>query len=254
MKVRSIFCLFMVISLFSTFSMGYASHTIALIDQLPMTSSEELPLPLHMLYKSHPWHGLSLGEDAPEVVNCYVEIVPTDTVKYEMDKDTGILKIDRPNKYSSLCPTLYGFLPRTYAGNRVAEYMREKTGNPDLVGDGDGLDVCILTEKTIPHGDIIVRAIPIGGFRLLDGNEADDKIIAVLEGDFLYGNITDISECPEKVIERLRHYFLTYKDAPERGKHSKIQITGIYGKEEAHDVISRSYEDYLDYISDQIVE
>jgi inorganic pyrophosphatase len=202
-----------------------------------------------MLYRSHPWHGIPLGEKAPDIVNCYVEIVPTDTVKYEMDKDTGILKIDRPNKYACQCPTLYGFLPRTYSGSRVGNYMSEKTGNADLYGDGDALDVCILTEKVISHGDIIVKAIPIGGFRLLDGNEADDKIIAVLEGDFLYGDLKDISECSEKVIERLRHYFLTYKDAPERGIHSKIQIAGIYGREEALKIIELGYQDYLEYLS-----
>lgn len=206
-------------------------------------------LPMQMLYRAHPWHGISLGEEAPQIVNCYVEIVPTDTVKYEMDKETGILKIDRPNKYACLCPTLYGFLPRTYAGDRVAEYMSQHTGLLDLYGDGDALDVCVLTEKTIIHGDIMVRAIPIGGFRLLDGKEADDKIIAVLEGDFIYGDIRDISECPEKVIERLRHYFLTYKDAPERGINSKVQISGIYGCREALEVIKRGQEDYLELIA-----
>ncbi len=218
------------------------------LDETPLNSSQQLPLPQQMLYRSHPWHGICLGEHAPEIVNCYVEIVPADTVKYEMDKETGILKIDRPNKYACQCPTLYGFLPRTYAGLRVGEYMSQKTDNANLYGDGDAIDVCILTEKTISHGDIIVKAIPIGGFRLLDGNEADDKIIAVLEGDFLYGNINDIKECPEKVIERLRHYFLTYKDAPERGVHSKIHIVEIYGREEALKVIKLGYQDYLDYI------
>jgi inorganic pyrophosphatase len=59
-----------------------------------------------ILYRSHPWHGLSLGANAPQEVNCYIEMVPTDTVKYELDKITGILKVDRPQKYSSVCPSL----------------------------------------------------------------------------------------------------------------------------------------------------
>lgn len=199
-----------------------------------------------MLFRSHPWHGLSLGEKAPEIVNCYIEMVPTDTVKYELDKDTGILKVDRPQKYSSLCPTLYGLLPKTYAGKRVGDYCVKKTGKSHLVGDSDPLDICIFTEKTIVRGDIIIRALPIGGFRLLDGDQADDKIIAVMAGDFVYEQYKDISECAENLIERLRHYFLTYKDTPERGSHSKVQITHIYGREEAYEVIRLGMQDYED--------
>ena len=197
-----------------------------------------------MLYRSHPWHGLSLGEEAPEIVNCYIEMVPTDTVKYELDKETGILKVDRPQKYSSLCPTLYGLLPQTYCGERVAEFSAKKTGLANIVGDGDPLDICILTEKVIPRGDIFLKAHPIGGIRLIDHGEADDKIIAVMIGDFVYEQYKDIHECPESLIERLRHYFLTYKVFPGKG-HSEMQITDIYGCKEAHEVINLSRQDYL---------
>ena len=72
-------------------------------------------------YKAHPWHGISLGDEAPEVVRTFIEIVPTDTVKYEIDKSTGYLCIDRPQKYSNIIPALYGFLPQTISGPRVAE-------------------------------------------------------------------------------------------------------------------------------------
>src|SRR5262249_13651407 len=143
------------------------------------------------LYRFHPWHGLSLGPQAPMIVNTYIEIVPTDTVKYELDKDTGILKIDRPQKFSSLCPCLYGLLPQTYCGPRIAKHCMAKTGRTDIVGDGDPLDICVLTDNVIPRGDIILSAYPIGGFRLLDSNEADDKIIAVLMGDFIYEEFKD---------------------------------------------------------------
>lgn len=216
---------------------------------IPISSSQQLPLPANMLYRAHPWHGPSLGEKAPEVVNCYVEIAPVCTLKFEMDKDTGILKVDRPHKYSSLCPTLYGFLPRTYCGKRVAEYTALKGGLSDIVGDNDALDVCILSDNSFLHGDFILKARPIGGFRMLDSNEADDKIIAVLDGDSVFGNMRDISECPEKVIDQLRHFFLTYKDIPEKGKQGKIQILHTYGKDEAFEVIRRSYQDYLDYVA-----
>ncbi len=202
-----------------------------------------------MLYRSHPWHGLTLGEDAPKIVNCYIEMVPTDTVKYELDKTTGLLKVDRPQKYSSLCPTLYGLLPQTYAGEHVANFCKEKTKRSGIVGDGDPLDICVFTERVIVRGDIIVRVLPIGGFRLLDGDQADDKIIGVMVDDFVYEKFNDISECPISLIERLRHYFLTYKDAPERDEHSKVHIADFYNKEEAYEVIRLACLDYQKLIS-----
>lgn len=206
-------------------------------------------LPAEMLFRAHPWHGLSLGDKAPEMVNCYIEMVPTDTVKYELDKATGLLKVDRPQKFSSLCPTLYGLLPQTYAGERVGDYCIKKTGQEGITGDGDPLDICVFTEKVIVRGDIIVRALPIGGFRLLDGNQADDKIISVMADDFVYEKFRDLRECPQSLIERLRHYFLTYKDTPERSNQSKVQITHLYGREEAYEIIRLASEDYLDLIS-----
>lgn len=213
-----------------------------------MVRTKSFSLPQNMLYRSHPWHGLSLGEKAPEIVNCYIEMVPTDTVKYELDKATGILKVDRPQKFSSLCPSLYGLLPQTYCGKLVAEYCREKTGRSNIVGDEDPLDICVLTEKVIPRGDIMLRAYPIGGFRLIDGEQADDKIIAVMMGDFIYEGFKDIGECSENLIERLRHYFLTYKDAPDR-INSLVQITHTYGVKEAYEIINLSQQDYWNKFS-----
>lgn len=210
-----------------------------------------LPLPENMRYRSHPWHGLALGENAPESVNCYIEMVPTDTVKYELDKSTGILKVDRPQKYSSLCPTLYGFLPQTYAGNEVAKFCSSKIGRSSIIGDGDPLDVCVFTEKVIVRGDIVVRAYPIGGFRLLDGDEADDKIIAVMKDDFVYGKMRDVSELSSSLLERLRHYFLTYKDTPGEVK-SRVEITDVYNREEAYEIIRLGKRDYLDYMKLQL--
>lgn len=198
-------------------------------------------------YKSHPWHGISLGKDSPRVVTAFIEMVPTDTVKYEIDKVTGYLHIDRPQKYSNVIPALYGFLPQSFCGENVAELSRERNSNPDIKGDGDPLDICILTEKVITHGDIIVDAKPIGGFRMIDGNEADDKIIAVLNKDAVYGGYSDISDVPTLVIDRLRHYFLTYKDLPGEKRH--CEITHIYGIEEAQDVIRRSMDDYTSRFS-----
>lgn len=193
-------------------------------------------------YKSHPWHGVDIGNEAPEIITCFIEMVPRDTVKYEVDKISGYLKIDRPQKYSNTVPALYGFIPQTISGDKVAELSREKTSNKEINGDGDPLDICILTEKEITHGDILVKARPIGGFRMIDKHQADDKIIAVLNNDVMYENFRDISEVPKNVVERLKHYFLTYKDLP--GDPSNCEITHTYGVEEAHDLINRSLEDY----------
>lgn len=193
-------------------------------------------------YKSHPWHGVEIGAEAPEIVTCFIEMVPRDTVKYEVDKVTGYLKIDRPQKYSNSVPALYGFIPQTFSGQQVAELSRERTGDNSIIGDSDPIDICILTEKEITHGDILVKARPIGGFRMIDNNQADDKIIAVLNNDALYEGFQDIGDVPQRVVDRLKHYFLTYKDLP--GNPADVQITHVYGREEATDLILRSVEDY----------
>lgn len=193
-------------------------------------------------YKSHPWHGVEIGREAPQVVTCFIEMVPTDTVKYEVDKDSGYLRIDRPQKYSNVVPALYGFIPQTFCAQRVADFCNEKTGRDNIKGDRDPLDICVLTEKDITHGDILVRARPIGGFRMIDGDEADDKLVAVLDNDAVYGEYRDITDCPALVLDRLKHYFLTYKDLP--GRESNVEITHVYGIDEAHEVIRRSMNDY----------
>jgi len=196
-----------------------------------------------LIFKAHPWHGISAGENAPAEVNTFVEIVPTDTVKYELDKDFGHLKIDRPQRFSSVVPTLYGFIPQTYCAEAIAERCMERTRRTGIVGDGDPIDICILSEKPIAHGNFLCRAVPIGGFRMIDGNEADDKIIAVLCDDIAYASVSDVGLIPSGLVERLRHYFLTYKQAPTDPKR-RVEIPEIYGREEAMEVIRRSQEDY----------
>lgn len=199
---------------------------------------------LSHFFAAHPWHGPAIGEKAPRVVTSYIEIVPTDTIKYELDKATGILKVDRPQKFSNTCPSLYGFIPQTLCDHEVGRLCDEKTGRKDTKGDDDPLDICILTERNIPHGNILVQAVPIGGLLMIDGNEADDKIIAVLQGDDVFGGYTDLSECPPALIDRLRHYFLTYKQLPGGSEQHIVEIARVYGAEEAHGVIRASQRDY----------
>lgn len=193
-------------------------------------------------YKSHPWHGVDIGKETPEVITCYVEMVPTDTVKYEVDKESGYLKIDRPQKYSNVVPALYGFIPQTFSGPKVAEFCMKKSGKKNIKGDADPIDICILSEKEITHGDILVMAKPIGGFRMIDGNESDDKLVAVLNNDAVYMGYEDISDLPPLIVDRLKHYFLTYKDLP--GNPRDVEITDVFGKEDAHEIIKRSMDDY----------
>jgi inorganic pyrophosphatase len=194
--------------------------------------------------KPHPWHGINIGENSPNKVKVYIEIVPGDTMKYELDKESGYLKVDRPQRYSNICPMPYGFVPQTLCAEKVGDFCVEKTGRSDIKGDDDPLDICVITERNIPHGNLILDAIPIGGFRMIDGEEADDKIIAVLNGDATYGHMRDISEVPKQIIDRLSHYFLTYKAKPFSDEKRECEITDIYDKDEAGKVIQRSVEDY----------
>ena len=207
------------------------------------TTDSELHRLLETLFQAHPWHGVVPGADAPDILNAYMEIVPTDAVKYELDKASGHLRVDRPQRFSSLCPTLYGFIPQTYCGTRVGQLCSERTALEGIKGDGDPLDICVLTEKTFTHGDFFVRAKPIGGLRMIDGMEADDKIISVLEADVAYGHIRDLSEVPVGLVDRLRHYFLSYKQLPEEAPR-RVEIREAYGREEALNVIRLSLEDY----------
>lgn len=215
--------------------------------------NEEIKNPIErlmgLLFRAHPWHGVGIGKNAPAVVTTYIEVVPSDTVKYELDKATGILKIDRPQRFSNVCPSLYGFIPRTFCGDQVGRFCAEKIGRSGIMGDGDPLDICVLTEKDIPHGNILLQAIPIGGLRMIDKNEADDKIIAVMRDDAVYGNWREMSDCPASLIDRLRHYFLTYKQPPGTVEH-RVEITHVYDRQEAYEVIRRSQADYREKYGD----
>jgi len=196
-------------------------------------------------YQSHPWHGINIGADAPEILMSFIEMTPSDTVKYEIDKDSGFIKVDRPQKFSNIVPALYGFVPQTYCDKHVAQLCMDKSGKTGIKGDKDPLDILVLTERNITHGNIIVPAIPIGGFRMIDDGEADDKIIAVLKDDQMYSKYHDIFDCPDSIVNRLRHYFLTYKNIPGE-ESSNVEIDALYGKEDALEVIRKSQLDYTE--------
>jgi len=199
--------------------------------------------PPKQLFQSHPWHGVSPGVKAPELVNVYIEIVPTDVVKYELDKASGHLRVDRPQRFSSMCPTLYGFIPQTFCGPEVAALCAERTGREGIEGDGDPMDICVLSEKSFAQGSFFLVGRPIGGLRMIDGQQADDKIIAVLDSDLAYGGLQDIDDVPEGLTDRLKHYFLSYKQFPGDAPR-KVEIADVYGRAEALDAIRRSLNDY----------
>jgi len=189
-------------------------------------------------WRPHPWHGLDAGDDAPEIVNSYIEITPYDSVKYETDKKTGYLMVDRPQRASSAQPSLYGFIPRTYCGKRTASLM----GIDGLKGDKDPLDICVFSERPITRSDILLHARVLGGLPMVDAGEADDKIIAVLATDNIWGQARELDDLPHVLIERLDHYFKTYKMQPD--KDHSVTIGDAYGREHAQEVVKAAMADY----------
>jgi inorganic pyrophosphatase len=192
---------------------------------------------LYYSWRPHPWHGLEPGPAPPSVVCAYIEITPYDFVKYEVDKATGYLVVDRPQRTSSQPPTLYGFIPRTYCGRRVAA-LCDGAGE----GDGDPLDICVVSERPIERAEILLYARVVGGISTIDGGKADDKIVAVLEKDNFWGEATDISDLPPRLIERLGHYFATYKLVPQR--ESQVSVRAVYGSARAREVVAAAIADY----------
>lgn len=189
------------------------------------------------LWRPHPWHGLSVGPEPPGIVQAYIEICPFDLVKYEIDKDTGYLRVDRPQRTSSQPPTLYGFVPRTLCAETVRNLMPGAQR-----GDGDPLDICVVSERPIARAEVLVTAHVVGGLPMLDKGEADDKIIAILENDPVWSSVTDVGDLPEALVDRLRHYFLTYKLEPEESPD--LSIGPAYGCDHAHAVVQAAMEDY----------
>ena len=190
-------------------------------------------------WRPHPWHGLEVGPDPPGLVHAYIEITPYDFVKYEVDKVTGYLKVDRPQRTSSQPPALYGFIPRTFCGTHVAALEPEVNRS-----DGDPLDILVVSERPIMHPEVILRARVVGGVRMIDNGESDDKIIAILEKDSFWANVEDVFDLPTGLIERVRHYFATYKLRP--GTEAQVEIKETMKKEQALQIVEASMQDYLD--------
>ena len=188
-------------------------------------------------WRPHPWHGLEVGKDPPHLVHAYIELTPFDRVKYEVDKVTGYLRVDRPQRTSSQPPALYGFIPRTFCGHRVGDLCPHCEQ-----GDGDPLDICVISERPVEKSEVILDARVVGGIRMIDHGEADDKIVAILENDNFWGDVMDIAALPQALIERLRHYFGTYKLVP--GQQPQFSIEETYDRAYALRVVEAAIEDY----------
>lgn len=211
---------------------------------------------------SHPWHGVRTYEDStawkdskqPFSVNAYIEMSPTCEVKSELHKDHGHLWIDRPRKLSNALPCFYGLIPQTYANTHTADHTRTALKDhpigvqQDLKADQDPLDICVFSDCRITGGNFFLKAHVIGGLRMIDSGEVDDKIIAVLVDDASYGHVQDLNDLPKKLLKKLEHYFTTYKEIPKYSESfsPKVQIISHYGRDEAAHIVDLAHQDYLE--------
>ena len=171
--------------------------------------------------KKNPWHDVEFGENAPSIVNGIIEIPKGTRAKYELDKDSGMLKLDRVLFSSVYYPANYGFIPKTYCD------------------DDDPLDILILSQIDIVPL-CIVSAKVIGVMRMIDGGEADDKIIAVAEGDPSVNHINDISELPQHFISEMRNFFEDYKKL----ENKTVIVEDFQNKTIAEEIVLKAINDY----------
>jgi inorganic pyrophosphatase len=169
----------------------------------------------------HPWHGASYGSQAPEVVNAMIEIPQGSRAKYEIDKETGLLKLDRVIYSSFHYPVNYGFIPQT------------------LGHDNDPLDILVLCSQSI-QSLCLVQATVIGNMQMIDSGEKDDKIIAVATKDPSVNHITSMDELPRHFISELRNYFEQYKVL----ENKEVQIEEFQDKAIAFQIIAEAIEFY----------
>ena len=169
----------------------------------------------------HPWHGANCGSNVPVIVNVMIEIPQGSRTKYEIDKETGLLKLDRVIYSSFHYPVNYGFIPQT------------------LGHDNDPLDILVLCSQSI-QSLCLVEATVIGNMQMIDSGEQDDKIIAVATKDPSVNHITSIDELPKHFISELKNYFEQYKVL----ENKQVQIEEFQTKEVAYQIINEAIEFY----------
>ncbi len=169
----------------------------------------------------NPWHDVRVGSEVPEIVNAIIEIPKNTRAKYELDKESGLLKLDRVLYASMYYPANYGFIPQTYCD------------------DDDPLDILILSSITI-QPLCLVEAKVIGVMRMVDGDEKDDKIIAVAKHDMSVNHIDDVSELPRHFFRELRNFFEDYKKL----ENKEVIVEEFQKKDVAIEVVNQSIIDY----------
>ena len=167
------------------------------------------------------WHDIDPSVITPENFTAVIEIPKGSSCKYEMDKYTGLLRLDRMLYTSTHYPANYGFIPRTYAD------------------DGDPLDVLVLCAQPI-YPMTLIQVFPIGVMRMIDGGALDDKIIAVPVSDPTYNNIRTIDELPPHIFDEMMHFFSVYKQL----ENKQTAVKELFGPEEAKQIIQECMEHY----------
>lgn len=169
----------------------------------------------------NPWHDLSIGKDAPQIVPAIIEIPKASRAKYEIDKESGLLRLDRVLYSSMYYPANYGFIPRTYCD------------------DGDPLDILVITNITV-QPLCIVRAKVIGVMQMLDGGEADDKIIAMAVDDISVSHIDDMAKMPMHYLNEIKSFFEDYKKL----ENKTVKVEEFAGREVAENIVRQAILDY----------
>jgi inorganic pyrophosphatase len=191
---------------------------------MPVPSSPRFALPEtreRNMRMRHPWHGISIGAESPDLVNAIIEIPALSRVKTELDKSTGLLRVDRILHSSVVYPANYGFIPET------------------LGEDGDPLDILVLCQLSCPPL-VLIHVRPIGLMPMFSGNDPDDKIIAVAVTDPEYGVYNDIAELPPFKLLMINQFFNDYR-ALER---KKVKTSRPLGADQAKDVIVKAFANY----------
>ncbi|WP_422359766.1 inorganic diphosphatase [Reichenbachiella sp.] len=178
------------------------------------------------IFPSNPWHKVAVGAGTPDVVNGIIEIPQNTRAKYELDKDSGLLMMDRVLYSAMYYPANYGFIPQTYCD------------------DGDPLDIVVLSQIDIVPM-CIVSAKVIGVMRMLDGGEADDKIIAVAENDMSVNHMNDIGDLPPHFTKELKNFFEDYKKLEQK----TVEVEEFQDAATAKEIILQSIEDYKELMA-----
>jgi inorganic pyrophosphatase len=173
------------------------------------------------------WHEISRGENIPNIINTIIEIPAGSHNKYEIDKETGLICLDRANYTSSPYPFDYGFVPQT------------------LWDDGDALDVVVFSTYPLYPG-ILVKVRPIAVMEMVDDGDSDYKIIGVPADDKRWDGVKELKDLNQHKLKEISHFFKTYKQLKKDGMEDSVKIGGFKGKKEAIAAVKKSIKLYED--------